>query len=65
MLMRFSHTDAILPCSCDSPTLMRTGSRRRFAEEGVHSGRRRKTELAGIHEAEGLKKQTMISEAEE
>jgi hypothetical protein len=37
---------------------MRTESRPRFAEDGEHSGQRKKTELAMIHEAEGLKKLT-------
>jgi hypothetical protein len=38
--------------------LMRTESRPRFAEDGVHSGCWKKTELAMIHEAEVLKKLT-------
>jgi hypothetical protein len=38
--------------------LMRTESRPRFVEDGEHSGQRKKTELAMIHEAEGLTKLT-------
>jgi hypothetical protein len=45
--------------------LMRTESRPRCAEDGVHSGRRKKTELAMIHEAEGLKKLDGEPEAED
>ena len=51
------YAHVVLPCSQRSPMLIHTESRPRFAEDGVYSGRRKKTKLAM---AEGLTKLTMI-----
>ena len=45
ILMRFYDAHDVHPCSRRSPMLIRSGSRPRFAEYGVHSGRWKRTEL--------------------